>query len=504
MKGSRIAITTFALITGFSDAVPTATVELSIPPKPPAGHLTVDANYQSYSIEFSYMNDYAGNNTHPNKFSHELLQNLEDISGALPIIRAGGTTSNRATYYPNQTDGVILIYNHGTWEDQPDAMSIGPNWHQSFRQFPKGTKYIYNLNFYDGQAGLKQTVLEASAAWDALGESIYAFEIGNEPNGWAGTSRRPANWTRQDYVAQWKQFAKAIAANTSLPEPRFQGCAFTAPRNLSRSPVVWNVANVLQDGLAEGGYLATVADHDYMGANQAPLPTLAKNLLDHFHMTSLFRYHEALGNQTKALGIDYVIGETNSISKQGTANVSDVFGAALWGIDYVLYSAGTNVSRMYFHMGTPYRYSAWQPIIINGTAPFAKPLYYGNLFTAKALAGGNKQVVGLVNTTSLTAYGIYSTSKLESVAVVNLEEFNATMSVSRRNRTVFRLPSSAGDWSKATVRRLTAPGVDTKENITFAGQHVDASGRIVGTEKTEGVLEDKVSVTAGEAVLISL
>jgi hypothetical protein len=36
---------------------------LDAPEHPPAGQQVVDANYQSYSIEFSYMQDYAGNNT---------------------------------------------------------------------------------------------------------------------------------------------------------------------------------------------------------------------------------------------------------------------------------------------------------------------------------------------------------------------------------------------------------------------------------------------------------
>lgn len=147
------------------------------------------------------MQDYAGNTScvklcyvftlsrfltsfsNPNTFSSQLLKNLEQISGALPIIRAGGTTANRATYYPNQTVGLINTYYHGTWEDQPDVVSIGPKWTESFQQFPAGTQYIYNLNFYDGQSGLEQTVLEASAAWSALGKQIYAFEIGNEVNG---------------------------------------------------------------------------------------------------------------------------------------------------------------------------------------------------------------------------------------------------------------------------------------------------------------------------------
>ena len=127
----------------------------------------------------------------PNALSIQLLQNFEDISGSLPIIRAGGTTANRAVYYSDQTEGIINSYSGGRlWLDQPTSTTLGPAFFESFQQFPTGTQYIYNVNFYngstgftEGSSGFDQTVLEANAAWDALGESIAAFEIGNEVNG---------------------------------------------------------------------------------------------------------------------------------------------------------------------------------------------------------------------------------------------------------------------------------------------------------------------------------
>ena len=214
-----------------------------------------------------------------------MLLNLQQISDNLPIIRAGGSTANRAVYYPNQTEAVILTFNT-PGEDQPDAVSIGPAWMESFQQFPQGTQYIYNLNFADGPAGQNQTVLEAGLAYNGLGRYLYAYEIGNEVDGkltiahladiafniilgWPGGSRRPANWTVQSYVDQWLQYAQAIgddaigeSTDQSL-EPLFQGCAFEAPRNLANSSTtVWNVANAVRDGMATTGRLKTVADHE--------------------------------------------------------------------------------------------------------------------------------------------------------------------------------------------------------------------------------------------------
>ncbi|KAI9684330.1 MAG: hypothetical protein M1820_010889 [Bogoriella megaspora] len=493
------------------------TIQLNVPSSPTAGRQVVDAAFQSYSIEFSYMADYAGNDSYPNEFSKRMLQNLYDISGAYPIIRAGGSTQNRATWIQNQTEAIIETIAPGA--DQPSALSIGPAWLQSFQQFPEGTRYIYGLSFQDGAAGLDQVLLEAVPAYQALGDSLYAYEIGNEVDGFPG-GRRPANWTVQDYATQWKQYAASVdeelqtSAGVQDFEPLFQAGAFEAPRRLNN--ISYFTAQTAEEaGIASTGKVKTISDHDYMGSNCADNTspaTLGYNLLNHFRMTSLMFYHDYLSNYSVTQGIPYVIGETNSISCQGEAGISDVFGAALWSIDYILYGATRQVSRMYFHQGTPYRYSAWQPIKINDTNAQPKALYYGNLFTSTVLAGGNKQVDILVNETSFTAYAIYNSgtgssdaanaeSQLSSIVLVNLNIFNSTQSADERPYIAVNLPEAA---SQASVRRLTAPGVEVKEGISWAGRNVTQDGYIVGQETTESVDSGQVIVGAGEALLVTV
>lgn len=135
-------------------------------------------------------------------------------------------------------------------------------------------------------------------------------------------------------------------------------------------------------------------------------------------------------------------------------------------------------------------------------------MYYGNLFVATALAGGDKKVVSLVNETTLTAYGIYESGTdeaLEAVAIVNLQMWNSTQAVTERPYTTVELPVSDGQtWSNAKVRRLTAPGVETKSGITFASRTVGSDGSLVGEEELEGVSNGKnIRVAAGEAVLVT-
>ena len=238
------------------------------------------------------------------------------------------------------------------------------------------------------------------------------------------------------------------------------------------------------------------ANCDYKGAG----PTL-ETILNRENMLSRVRYHDYLGNATAASGIPYVIGETNSISCQGAFNISDVMASAIWAVDYVLYLSSLKVSRVHFHMGTRYRYSPWQPIFYNDTAAHVKPIYYGNLFNAAAFAGGEKQTEVLVNETSFGAYALYSRGRLESIVAVNLNAWNSTGEAGQRPYTALKLPS---ECSRAKVGRLTSPGVNIADNITFGGQYVDDNGRVVGKKTFESVVGGTVLVGAGEAVLIEL
>jgi hypothetical protein len=187
-----------------------------------------------------------------------------------------------------------------------------------------------------------------------------------------------------------------------------------------------------------------------------------------------------------------------------------VFGAAVWSVDYALYAASLNVSRMYWHMGTGYRYAAWQATQNGTTAPGPRPLYYGNWLVATALGDSDAQVVPIVNTTSLAGYAIYSSkrhrSELKSVVLVNMEVFNSTSSpATQRSSVDFALPKSLGGKnSRVSVRRLTAAGAEVRDGIAFAGRTVALDGTISGYETKEPVANGVVNIKASEVVVISV
>jgi hypothetical protein len=290
----------------------------------------------------------------------------------------------------------------------------------------------------------------------------------------------------------------------------FQAGAFVAPGTIS-ADASWTAQAAIDLGITSNGLAKTWCTHQYFGAACRPVkPTLAGNVMNRTALIQAMNYHAAASSYSVAKGLPYVIGETNSIACQGLAGVSDVFGAAVWSVDYALYAASLNVSRMYWHMGTGYRYAAWQATQNGTTAPGPRPLYYGNWLVATALGDSDAQVVPIVNTTSLAGYAIYSSkrhrSELKSVVLVNMEVFNSTSSpATQRSSVDFALPKSLGGKnSRVSVRRLTAAGAEVRDGIAFAGRTVALDGTISGYETKEPVANGVVNIKASEVVVISV
>lgn len=320
--------------------------------------------------------------------------------------------------------------------------------------------------------------------------------------------RNTTTWSIQKYVPEWLERTTAISNRVlgRSDKKLFQAGTFVTPGTIS-TDLTWTAQTAIDLGVASTGRAKTFCTHQYFGAACSPVkPTLAGNVMNRTALVQQMNYHTSAAAYTVSRGLPYVIGETNSIACQGLAGASDVFGAAVWSIDYALYAASINVSNMYWHMGTGYRYSAWQSTQNGTTSPGPRPLYYGNWFIATAL-GNSAQVVPIVNTTSLAGYAIYSgrrhKSGLQSIVLVNMEVFNSTSTPANQRTSIdFELPSKL-EGKKLTVRRLNAAGAEAKDGITFAGRTISSDGSVNGQEVMEKIPRGIVNVKASEAVLIS-
>ena len=108
-----------------------------------------------------------------------MLQNLKDVSGSAVPVRVGGTTANHAMWAPNQKEAIIQ--NFATpGADQPANVTLGPAYLESFKVFPKGTKYTIGVTFDSGAKGENSSVTEAAAFYKGIGKDLFAIEVGNE------------------------------------------------------------------------------------------------------------------------------------------------------------------------------------------------------------------------------------------------------------------------------------------------------------------------------------
>jgi len=204
--------------------------------------------------------------------------------------------------------------------------------------------------------------------------------------------------------------------------------------------------------------------------------------------------------------LPYVFGETNSLYGQGRPGLSNTFGAALWGVDFNLWCAANNISRVHMHQGTSYRYQSWQPVNprnSNGSTIGTKAPYYGNVAVAAILGDltqGDVRVANLpLENYNEAAYATYDKNVLQRIVIINMASYNYTgnenSASSRPSRTyTFQVPK--GSNGIAGIRRLMANGSDAITGVTFDGYSYNY-------ELNNGMPVLLTNVTRGERARVS-
>ena len=179
--------------------------------------------------------------------------------------------------------------------------------------------------------------------------------------------------------------------------------------------------------------------------------------------------------------IPFTLDEANSFLNgiSGPPDFLNVFGSALWTVDYMLWCASIGLSRVHMQQGTGFLYNSWEPVPTTKLGISTLPPYYGNIMVATMLGDITKAVPRIVNVPLhgsgdfASAYACYvSGSKLVRVAVIDLHEYNVTGTAQRRHANyTFSIPSALNilDGSLVRVQRLLAAGSDVRYGITWDG-----------------------------------
>ncbi|XWW99273.1 hypothetical protein V2A60_007282 [Cordyceps javanica] len=397
--------------------------------------------FVSYSIEFASFPEFAGNMSSPNRFSYNLLKNLGDVMGTNPYIRVGGNTQDYALFNSSQPEALIGIVDPNRSPDYPTSITIGPAYFESYNTWP-GFKYSHGLNL--GLGGNR------SAGWQTLVETVplvcktlangklYIWEYGNEPDLYgvsAQGSVRPPSWDEASFVWQWLNGTKEIRSQVkkncpSLAEPRYMAPSFAALSSPLKEPKTW------QSGLNTNQDIELYSTHNYISGATSPGVTLQGTLMN-FGVTQasvnnhVQAYNSIFKARDKASAPPLIFGETNSLYNQGRPGLSNTFGAALWGVNFNLFSASVGFKRVHMHQGVNYRYQAWQPVDTDKATKGTKAPYYGSMAVAAMLRNSASQPVSvsniaLGNDQHEAAYHIARTIKMSTDKITFLTNWHAT------------------------------------------------------------------------------
>lgn len=410
--------------------------------------------------------------------AHTALVNLLKLLGP-GVMRIGADDVNNSVWTPNATFESPGNTSHNIGTAEVDALA----------QFLTATEWkaIYAVNMR-GTSTPQTAVTELQYVVPKLGASLLGVEIGNELN----------LYNDSNIESVWHSYAQAIHTN-------FATTAVAGPGVFEDI----NYATKLING--EGKVIDIVTHHYYRGQAGTSVATMANLMNLDSAVTS---QSQALANAVKSNNIPggYRWGEMNSYSSHGTKGISNALASALWGINFMLTTAGYGSAGVNFHGGgqnmdgnvcpngvnscnKPFWYS---PLIeVDSRVTEAAPLYYGMLLVSRIGTGDMLSTTTSAGGSNLRAYTVTPADGSTVVVLVNCEAstgVNATVDVGTA-------------VSSATATYLRGASLTATSGVTLGEASVSASG--MWTPKAPYTLSHSgntltVPVPAASAVLITV
>ncbi|KAI1792639.1 hypothetical protein LXA43DRAFT_330161 [Ganoderma leucocontextum] len=515
-----MAALVLALVAGYVSAL-----NVAVPTSLPSHAQPLSQTLVSFSIEQDRWPDWTGVDAR-NNFTYAALSNYAELTGKPPGIRVGANSVDHTFWSPTETMNEDVFPTPNVITPYPEATHIvvGNDYYKLSRYLPQGTHMVWGINLGANNATNAINMAKAIAgsfsdpAVQAAGVVLERVEVGNEPDLYKHNGLRPHNYTVKQYVAEWETSAAAVVAAMGMGKKNgrvtIQGGAFAnqgfTPREIFDLGILDSVG---------GKAISTIAQHHYSGHFCKGGGVRLASFLNKAAIRGNLSMFASDISATRAKGLDYILGETNSIACHGAPGVSDSAGAALWVADYTLQAATLGIKDAYFHGGIGFKYNFFQPVPLNRsiddaspldppTPPQVLPIYYGGLLINSFIGktGSSKLVELSINDTYTSGYAAFEGGKLARVALVNLQPWLTSSEGDRPSITLnLTLPGSASTQNRTiTARRLILQHADDRSNLTWGGRSwetADASpsGQVVSENVS---LSDGVELRATEAMLI--
>ncbi len=325
-----------------------------------------------------------------------------------------------------------------------------------------------NLKQYDPARAAN----EAQYAQTALGSSLQAIEIGNEPDLYSQYKSDPSQYLTDfaAYVSAIRQAAPGVPVEgtdaAGAPDGSFQQAFVSAQKALTAPQV------------------NELTSHYYplVSSTCGGSPTIAQLLGTTVRDNEESQANEAVA-AAAALGVPAVIDEGNSVVCEGQQGVSNVFASALWEIDDQLVTARQGVTGDYEH-GTVVQCDTAKPLFMYYTplcAPTAADAVAGDLAAQPEYYGlaavhdvGTGAFLNLSNPAwaDVRAYAVQHSNGAMTVVLDDVDDPSATGPATVQ----LDLPASYG-WA-SQVDLSASGGLTATSGITLGGQAVGAAGAL--------------------------
>jgi hypothetical protein len=462
----------------------------------------VPPSFAGFSIEYWSALDYLGAFGVPNPAFAQLTRTLGAGGRGAPTIRLGGNSTDGSWWNPD-----------GAPRPTGVETDITPAWMAQLRAWSAATRtpLVLGLNL-----GLNDPANAAAYAQQAVGAvgpgGIAGFEIGNEPDRYsqprsfhvgqralARIERRPPDYGVQQYSDELDSYVRAlapVAGGVGLSGGAFAGS-------------IWDPDS---DALLarEGPGTTTFGAHSYAmdacgaAARARRKASFVRALLAPGGTAPIFARLGQLASLATAHGAALRVSEANSATCGGIDGVSNAFASALWGADMLFGLAEAGVSNVDFHSWNGAYYSPVDFVHSHGAlVARVHPLFYGMLLFDRALPAGAR----LLPATPNSPYGLLKTwatvdpAGTRRIVVINKDP-------DRGRVVVLRIPQGA---ATASVERLTAPSVLSKDGVTFGGQtygRITADGLMTGRRVTQTLQRRggafRLAMAPGTAALVTV
>ncbi|MEO5597410.1 MAG: hypothetical protein ABIQ66_02200 [Novosphingobium sp.] len=315
-----------------------------------------------------------------------------------------------------------------------------------------GWRCIYGLNF--GSGTIARAVDEADNVLRFLGNRLLCFQLGNEPDFWAGNPLLRSNpYPFEQYKHEYESFVKAIRAR----HPR---APFAGP------DVAQNLDWVAHYAESECGNALFASGHHYaMGPASDPAMT-AERLLAPVD-PRLEQQIAAVTAMTERTGMRFRLTEANSCFGGGKPGVSDAYASALWGVDFLLTTACAGYLGVDLHGGGAGYYT---PIEAGTEGPVRRPLFHAMRFAAHFVGAPIRR--GRFATDANASLFVSKRRSETLIGLVNKSavpinfDTEATFGPNRRSRKALilhapsladRTGTSLEPWPISHTRNLTVP-----------------------------------------------